>query len=121
MSLREIANVERPFVRAARRLGYLALKFVTPGVKGSPDRIVLKGIERATKMYMLAAGPMSHKRAEHDMRELLAMCIEFVELKAPGKEAEAHQWRYHANLRQLGFKVTVIDSPAGVEEWTHEA
>jgi hypothetical protein len=39
----------------------------------------------------------------------------WVELKATGKEAEAHQVREHARMRKLGQVVVVIDSLDGVD------
>jgi hypothetical protein len=115
---REISGVERPFVRACKRLLYRAYKLVWPGTRGAPDRMVLKGIERAIVHFAIWGGyNLDTDKAERDLRELLALIIEFVELKAPGKEAEAHQLRRHDELRKLGFKVTVVDSPEAVEKW----
>ena len=63
--------------------GGLALKFVSPGFNGVPDRIVLM--------------PEGH--------------IAFAELKAPGKKMRPIQERRKRQLESLGFKVYLIDSP----------
>lgn len=41
----------------------------------------------------------------------------FIELKRPGKKAEAHQEREHARMRRLGQKVLVLDSIEAIDEW----
>jgi hypothetical protein len=60
----------------------MALKFVSPGMSGVPDRIVL----------------------------LQNGIIAFVELKAPGKKLRPLQIKRKAQLESLGFKVYCIDS-----------
>jgi hypothetical protein len=122
-AVREIAGVENPFVRACKQLYYRAYKLVWPGTSGAPDRMVLKGIERAVVHFAIWGGynlNLNREAAERDLRELLALIIEFVELKAPGKDAADHQARRHAELRALGFKVTVVDSPEAVKAWHDE-
>ena len=75
-------ELEKKMMRAVRRCGGLALKFVSPGIAGVPDRIVL-----------LPGGR-----------------IVFVEMKAPGEKPGALQTFRHEQLRKLGFRVIVIDS-----------
>ena len=79
-SLRE-REIERKFVEAVRKSGGLALKFVSPGWSGAPDRIVL-----------LPGGKAC-----------------FVEVKAPGKKPRPLQVRRKKQLEQMGFKVFVLD------------
>lgn len=90
--IRESA-VESALVKAVRRAGGWAYKFVSPNHRGVPDRLVCWPGGR----------------------------VEFVELKAPGKKATLQQMREHARLRRLGFQVTVVDSLDGVREWSHGA
>jgi len=75
--------VEEHLVKAVRLMGGLALKFVSPGMDGVPDRLVL-----------LPGGR-----------------IAFCELKAPGKTLRALQKRRKRQLEALGFRVYVIDHP----------
>lgn len=75
-------DLERRMVRAVKNMGGLAPKFVSPGLAGVPDRLVL-----------LPEGK-----------------IAFVEMKAPGKKPAALQRLRHRQLRNLGFRVAVIDS-----------
>lgn len=70
----------------------LALKFVSPGFSGVPDRIVL-----------LPGGR-----------------IYFVELKAPGKEMRRIQKRVAEKIESLGFKVLTIDTPEKVDAYIRE-
>jgi len=67
----------------AKQMGGMALKFVSPGMSGVPDRIVLF--------------PGGH--------------IAFVELKAPGKHMRPLQLRRKCQLETLGFSVYCIDRP----------
>lgn len=73
--------VERRLVIEAKRRGGLALKFVSPGTDGVPDRIVL-----------LPRGKLA-----------------FVELKAPGKTMRPLQVRRKEQLEALGFSVYCVD------------
>ena len=75
-------ELERQLVRRVSRMGGLALKFVSPGMAGVPDRLIL-----------LPGGKMA-----------------FAEMKAPGKKPTALQRLRHRQLRDLGFRVAVIDS-----------
>ena len=74
-------EIERTLVEAVRKTGGLALKFVSPGWSGAPDRIVL-----------LPGGKAG-----------------FVEVKAPGKKPRPLQVRRKKQLEQMGFKVFVLD------------
>ena len=75
-------SVEQHLVKEVRKVGGVAYKFVSPGKRSVPDRIVL-----------LPAGRLV-----------------FVECKAPGKPPRADQIREHERLRALGFTVVVLDS-----------
>lgn len=75
-------TIEAKLVKAAKHLGGLALKFVSPGFDGVPDRLVL-----------LPGGRLA-----------------FIELKAPGKKLRPLQARRKQQLEALGFRVFVIDS-----------
>lgn len=81
--------IEQIFIKEVKKLGGLALKFVSPGVAGVPDRIVLLRNEK----------------------------IAFVELKAPGKKMRPLQLKRRQQLEALGFKVYCIDSLKGVEDF----
>ena len=73
---------EQKFTKAVKNTGGLALKFVSPGFDGMPDRIVLFPKGR----------------------------LAFVEVKAPGKKPRPLQIKRHEMLRRLGFKVYVLDN-----------
>ena len=81
-------EVEHKLVLAVRMLGGMCLKFVSPGMSGVPDRLVL-----------LPGGKAA-----------------FVELKAPGKKPRPLQLYCHDRLRALGFRVYVLDRPSGIPE-----
>ena len=74
-------TLEHKFVTEVKRVGGLALKFLSPGFDGVPDRLVL-----------LPGGRLG-----------------FVEVKAPGKRPRPLQLARHRLLRRLGFKVYVLD------------
>ena len=75
-------QIENKLATEAKKLGGIALKFVSPSFDGMPDRLVLI--------------PDGH--------------IAFVELKASGKKPCPLQLSRHRLLRSLGFRVYVIDS-----------
>lgn len=75
-------TIEEHLVKAVRLMGGLAPKFVSPGLDGVPDRLLL-----------LPDGRMA-----------------FAELKAPGKQLRPLQIRRKRQLETLGFRVFVIDS-----------
>ena len=77
-------NIEQKLVKAVKSAGGIALKLTCPGFDGMPDRLVLMPEGR----------------------------IGFVEVKAPGKEPRHLQVRRHEMLRNLGFKVYVLDDGA---------
>ena len=70
-------QIENKLATEAKKLGGIALKFVSPSFDGMPDRLVLI--------------PDGH--------------IAFVELKAPGKKPRPLQLSRHRLLRSLGFRV----------------
>jgi hypothetical protein len=76
-------TIEHQLVMAAKAIGGIAPKLVSPGFDGMPDRLVL-----------LPGGR-----------------IGFVEVKAPGKTPRPLQTHRHRQLRALGFPVFVLDDP----------
>ena len=112
--VREASGVESGFVEKAKDRRWQALKFVSPGLRGVPDRMVLKGTKRIHELLYIAT--MRHW-SDDQVRELIASVIEFAELKAPGKDATLEQLRLHAKFDELGFHVDVIDTSAKVESW----
>jgi hypothetical protein len=83
------SSIERYLVAEVRRAGGVAEKFVSPGRRNVPDRIVTW------------LNPM----------------LDFVELKAPGEKPNAGQRRDHARRRKRGYAVFVIDTKAGVDKF----
>jgi hypothetical protein len=79
--------IEQKLVEAVKELGGIALKFVSPGFDGMPDRLIL-----------FPGGS-----------------IAFVEVKAPGKKPRPLQLARHMLLRDLGIKVYVLDSVAEIK------
>ena len=75
-------QIEAALASEVKKQGGIAPKIASPGFAGMPDRIIL-----------LPGGRMA-----------------FAELKAPGKKPRRLQLARHRLLRQLGFRVYVIDS-----------
>ena len=75
-------QIEQALVREVKKRAGLPLKFISPGLDGVPDRIIL-----------LPGG----KRG-------------FVELKAPGKHMRALQEKRKRQLESLGFLVFCLDN-----------
>jgi len=74
-------TLECKLIKAVKSVGGICPKFVSPGLDGMPDRIVL-----------LPGGHMA-----------------FVEVKALGEKPRPLQLARHKLLRGLGFKVYVLD------------
>ena len=75
-------RIEQRLRDEVKKRGGLALKFVSPGFAGVPDRLVLM--------------PDGN--------------VGFVEIKAPGEVPRPIQLSRHKLLRRLGFKVYVLDN-----------
>lgn len=76
------SKLERRLVREVERIGGRAPKWVSPGNRGVPDRIIILPDGRTV----------------------------YAETKAPGKPLEPLQERWAKTLRGLGHKVYKIDS-----------
>ena len=74
-------SIEKKLADAVKKRGGLAPKFVSPGLDGMPDRIVL-----------MPGGRLA-----------------FVEVKAPGKKPRPLQEARHKMLRELGYTVYTLD------------
>jgi len=85
-------TIEERLRETVKRLGGLALKFVSPGFTGVPDRIVLMPGGR----------------------------IYFVELKSYGKIPTIRQTFVIRLLRRLGFAVWLVDREATLELFIKE-
>ena len=85
-------QIEQRLVKEVRSQGGICTKFVSPGMDGMPDRLVL-----------MPGGRLA-----------------FVETKAPGKKPRPLQLHRHAQLRALGFDVYVVDKPEQIGEVLRE-
>ena len=81
------STIEKKLVTEAKSRGGMAAKFVSPGMNGMPDRLVL-----------MPKGRMG-----------------FVELKAPGKKPRLLQELRMRQLRRMGFLVAVVDNVAQID------
>ena len=79
-------QIENKLTMAVKKAGGIAPKLVCPGFAGMPDCLILL--------------PDGH--------------VGFAELKAPGKKPRPLQLARHRLLRELGFKVYVIDDIAQI-------
>ena len=76
-------QIESKLIFAVKAEGGMCPKLISPGTDGMPDRMVLLPEAR----------------------------IGFVEVKASGQKPRPLQERRHAQLRDLGFMVFVLDDP----------
>lgn len=98
--MRESA-IERYLVRRVKAAGGECRKYVTPGRRHAPDRLVL--IPRLGIVVLADVGRPAR--------------VVFAELKMLGKRARAGQKREHKRLRDMGFEVRVIDSKTLVDRY----
>ena len=80
-------EIEKRLKDEVKKRGGVAPKWISPGMSGVPDRLVL-----------LPKGK-----------------IAFAETKAPGEKPRQLQVSRHRLLRRLGFKVYVIDGTESIE------
>lgn len=80
--------IERKLIQAVRQCGGLALKFVSPGFNGVPDRLLL----------------------------FMGGRVAFVEVKVPGEKPRPLQVHRMEQLRRMGFPVYVADSMESIRE-----
>lgn len=79
-------EIEQKFTQEVKKRGGLALKFMSPGYDGMPDRLALLPDRK----------------------------MGFVEVKAPGKVPRPLQRQRHRLLRELGFHVYVLDDKSQI-------
>lgn len=82
------SEIEAYFVRRVKEAGGLQRKFVSPGHRGVPDRIVVYFGD-----------------------------VYFVELKAPGKTLRDDQKREHARLYLAGAEVWTLNDKEDVDDF----
>lgn len=82
-------KIEKYLKTKVSQIGGKAFKFVSPGVSGVPDRIVLLPGARSV----------------------------FVELKAPGEKPRPIQLHRIKQIRALGFRVEILDSKDAVDKF----
>jgi len=85
-------NIEQKLVLMTKDLGGLALKLVSPGFDGMPDRLIL----------------------------LPERKIAFIEVKAPGKSLRPLQEKRKRQLESLGFLVFCLDHIEQIGGILHE-
>lgn len=85
----EESRIEKYLKMKVSQIGGKAFKFVSPGVSGVPDRIVLLPEGR----------------------------IVFTELKAPGEKPRPIQLHRIKQIRALGFRVEILDSKDAVDKF----
>lgn len=90
-SLRE-SKLEQRLVREVERIGGKAPKWVSPGNRGVPDRIIILPNGRTV----------------------------FVEMKAPGKPLQPLQRKWAKTLEELRQKVYKIDSNEDIDRFIEE-
>lgn len=81
-------TIESKLVTRTKAIDGMCLKFTSPSLRGVPDRIIL-----------LPEGK-----------------IGFVEVKAPGKKPRPIQVKRIKQLRDLGFKVFVLDDEKDIDK-----
>lgn len=87
-TVREIPHIEQPAIKYAEQRGWFQCKFVAPGLRGMPDR------------FMVRRG-----------RIVLA------EFKAPGEVPTPQQARRHRELRAHGVEVVWFDNIDDVHDF----
>lgn len=85
-------QIEKRFKREVEKCGAIAVKFISPGMAGVPDRLVLLNGGRAI----------------------------FAEIKAEGETLRPLQVKRAKQLRAKGFRVYCIDSDSAIDQFVSE-
>ncbi|WZX99685.1 VRR-NUC domain-containing protein [Bacillus sp. FSL W7-1360] len=86
------SQLEKRLKHRVEAWGGKSLKFVSPGMSGVPDRLIIFPMGR----------------------------IVFAEVKTPGQKLRALQFKRKQQLEQLGCQVYVIDSLASIDQLLRE-
>lgn len=81
-------DVEARLVKRCKEHGWYCRKFVSPGYRSVPDRVVIAN-----------------------------RAVYFIELKAPGQVPRKDQLAEHAEIRANGIEVVVLDTRRAVDAW----
>lgn len=85
-------TIEKQLKKTIEQHGGLALKFVSPGMAGVPDRLII-----------LPQGRYA-----------------FIEVKRPGAKPRPLQKTRHAQLKKLGCHIYILDHPDQIPGIIHE-
>lgn len=96
-------TVEQALREGVEALGGTCEKFVSPGKRGVPDRIV--------------SWPEDHDNSDQGEHAPFRPLTEYVETKAPSGKLEPWQERDHARRRAMGFEVYVLWNVYEVEKY----
>lgn len=81
-------DVEARLVKRCKENGWYCRKFVSPGYRSVPDRVVVA-----------------------------CKSVYFIELKAPGQVPRKDQLAEHAEIRAQGVEVVILDTRRAVDAW----
>jgi len=81
-------DVEARLTKRCKEAGWYCRKFVSPGCRSVPDRVVIAN----GNAY-------------------------FIELKAPGRVPRRDQLAEHAEIRAQGVEVVILDTRSAVDAW----
>lgn len=84
-------DIEKYLVRQVKKIGGLCYKWVSPGIRGVPDRIVI-----------------------------FQGCTFFVELKRPRESLRKNQRKIKSYINQQGVDVYAIDTKTEVDQFIQE-
>lgn len=112
--------IERRIVAELKKRNAEAYKFVSPARRGVPDRIIFWGLNNAVSHYKKLRKLRNDKDAEKELRMLISMVIEFVEVKSEKGRLMPVQVREMRKLESLGFKVSVLKDLSDIEVWCNK-
>ena len=90
-------KVEQALVRGVKRVGGRALKFVSPGWQGAPDRLLLMPIQ-----------------PEH--REVVRRYVKFAEVKSTVGRLRPLQKVRRRELEAMGYEVLLVNDSEAIDE-----
>lgn len=111
------SKIEAYLVERVKALGGEVRKVNWIGRRGAPDRLVMLPARARPAPDCAWNNPAGRSACNPDCTWCSPAGLSiWVELKATGKVAEAHQLREHKRMRAMGQQVEVVDSLQRVDE-----
>jgi hypothetical protein len=111
-STKQEHEYEESYRQKVEKNGGEYLKVQVLGRQGYPDRLALRGLGEACRIFRRYAGPfvvnINMEECEEIVREIIGSAIHFTEHKKPKGRYQPKQPHVIKKLRRMGYRVDVV-------------